>query len=1006
MINDKLLQKLKFSNPESETLNGEGPLSWKRKLDEIPVYESREFNPLARSFFFDEVPKLHDSTNAIDHNHDCSLYFSLELGLSTSSVFHLNTCYYNHRENKILPFNKRILELAKNKTLKFNSQDRHILNTLNENFPEFSKNDFSLELTWEYFYELLLLQKIINSFSQKKNELIFCEPHIEENPLSFCVYLDNMSSNENFWKISGHLLNSTNNAKTSLWDITALFFPNIVLINNHFFSFRPVSTFFLLKFFQESSGFSVKKEDLGTFLAEMIHRFGKLKIESNLSLSISQQNTTPTLIFYLNTLSSKMSAQLWFRYEKIEFPSSFHQATRADGFLQLLKIEEHFSPEVPETLHFYWASEEKEREGMKTIQSFKAISLDLQNASYLVDQNQALSLIYRLLEQGIEVWAENIKVKILNDFCLKMLSHMNWFEISLEEMNSSKQKIEAWQLIHLLKKRSLFLRLDDGSLGILPESWMESLENLFKLSEDGKFSFGAAPQINIIKDALGENFHIDEPCSHILENFKNISSLELLPESTTFKGTLRLYQKQGVAWLSFLDKLSLGGLLADEMGLGKTVQVLAFLDQVLASSPFQLILLITPKSLMGNWKNEIHKFCPHFSCSLITTNHLTQEEGQCFKNTNGKHLFIISYGLLRRHISFFEKIIFDYIFIDEAQIIKNPQAQVSMAIKSLNAKKRIALSATPIENHIGDLLSIFDFLNPGLFSKGISHPSDFSSAPMIESLFGQIRPLVLRRLKREVLTDLPDKQIEIVTIPMHPEQDKVYQTLRKAYQEKLHQIIDEQNFLKHKPYFLEGLLRLKQIATHPYLVTKDLVTKDLMTDLDHFEDFNKLEFLRNKIRVIFSNEEEHKILIFSQFVSFLTLIKRMLNEEKVSYEYLDGQSENRQDIVENFQTNKKIKIFLISLRAGGLGLNLTSADYAFIMDPWWNPAIENQAIDRLHRIGQTKKVFISKMISENSIDEKILKLHVTKIRQAEYLEATPENFFSNFSFDEIKNLFS
>ncbi len=443
----------------------------------------------------------------------------------------------------------------------------------------------------------------------------------------------------------------------------------------------------------------------------------------------------------------------------------------------------------------------------------------------------------------------------------------------------------------------------------------------------------------------------------------------------------------------FLEKLQFGGCLADDMGLGKTIQVLALLLHRKQTKPSKTppSLIIVPKTLMTNWRKEASKFAPDLNVLLYEGSTRFEKLEQFLE----QDIILMTYGVLRRDILSLKEILFDYVILDEAQAIKNESSQTTKASRLLQTQHRLALTGTPIENHIGELFSIFKFLLPGLFHKNIAsykNLSDESDTPGL--LLKALRPFLLRRTKEEVLKDLPEKNEIILYCDMEPQQKAEYARVKNYYKTQLNKNIDSQGLNKSKIQILEALTRLRQVSCHPALIDpkkKDMTSGKIETLVEHLLTIRK----QNK-----------KALVFSQFTSMLALVKDALNKEEIKYSYLDGKSVKRDGIVEEFKQSKDINVFLISLKAGGVGLNLTEAEYCFILDPWWNPAVENQAIDRAHRIGQKNKVMAYKLITKDSIEEKILELQNKKKRLYKDLEFSNESFLKKISLDDITYLFS
>jgi SNF2 family DNA or RNA helicase len=459
---------------------------------------------------------------------------------------------------------------------------------------------------------------------------------------------------------------------------------------------------------------------------------------------------------------------------------------------------------------------------------------------------------------------------------------------------------------------------------------------------------------------------------------------------------LRDYQQHGLNWLAFLDQNQLGGCLADDMGLGKTLQTITFLQHLKTTQKNKTTsLIIAPTSLIFNWNKEIEKFCP----TLKILTFVGSERSHLIKDFEKYDIILSTYGSLLNDIEFLKDETFHYVILDESQAIKNPHSKRYKAVRLLKSYNRLVLTGTPIENNTFDLYAQLNFLNPGLlgnmshfkttFSDTIDKEKYVEASQLLSKI---IAPFVLRRTKEDVAKELPEKTEDVIYCDMGKDQRKVYDFFKDKYRDYLLNKIDENGVAKSQMYILEGLTKLRQICNSTALINEE----------EDYGNFSvKTEILIEHIK---EKTGHHKILVFSQFVKMLQIIKTRLEEEDIPYEYLDGQTKDRQARVDNFQENKEVRVFLISLKAGGTGLNLTEADYVYIVDPWWNPAVENQAIDRCYRIGQSKKVMAYRMICNDTIEEKIVSLQSKKKKVAASIISVDEEKKS-FDLDEVKNLF-
>lgn len=424
--------------------------------------------------------------------------------------------------------------------------------------------------------------------------------------------------------------------------------------------------------------------------------------------------------------------------------------------------------------------------------------------------------------------------------------------------------------------------------------------------------------------------------------------------------------------------MGLGGCLADDMGLGKTIQVLALLAGLKSDKPS---LIVVPRSLVYNWKEESARFTP----KLRWLDYTGFTRQTALTQTPNTDVIITTYGTLRKDIGILKEMEFEYVILDEAQAIKNAGAQVAKAARLLHGDHRLALTGTPIENRLDDLWSIFEFLNPGM----AGHLPQWKDANAPAVLSKALRPFLLRRTKEQVLTELPQKTEQTLYCELGKKERALYTELRDHYRALLSKKIGNTGLKKSKIDVLAALLRLRQAACHPRLINPEMVTAESA----------KIETLVEQLKGVLA--EGHKALVFSQFTSLLALARKRLEQENIVMEYLDGKTQNRKKCVDRFQTDPKCGVFLISLKAGGVGLNLTAADYIFILDPWWNPAVEAQAVDRAHRIGQTKPVFAYRLIAKDTVEEKIMQMQKDKKELADAILTENNSLIRSMSAEDL-----
>ncbi|TKC05100.1 DEAD/DEAH box helicase [Pedobacter frigoris] len=549
---------------------------------------------------------------------------------------------------------------------------------------------------------------------------------------------------------------------------------------------------------------------------------------------------------------------------------------------------------------------------------------------------------------------------------------------------------------HILHKRREFT-LPDGSIAIIPEKWFTQYGSLFSLSDGGKSLRLKKHHIGLINE-LAEDGIANVTLNRKLEKLNDFENIADVQMPVNFKGDLRSYQKAGYNWFSFLRDYNFGGCLADDMGLGKTIQTLAMLQKIKEeaeqNNTHTTSLIVMPTSLIYNWLNEAKKFTPKLRIHAHTGTSRDKDISLFAKYD----IVITTYGITRVDIELLKNYYFSYIILDESQNIKNPSSKSFKAVKALKSKHKLILSGTPVENSVSDLWTQLTFLNPGLlgtqsffneeYVQAIEKRKDEDKARKLQAI---IKPFVLRRTKEQVAAELPSKTEQIFYCNMSEDQAAYYEKTKSAYRNDLLSSMDDGTYAKKQVQLLQGLTALRQLANHPAMIDESYTS-----DSGKFE--NVVHTLDNVLK------GGHKVLIFSQFVKHLNIFKSHFEKEDIPYAYLDGGTKNRGEIVAEFQQNTELKVFLISIKAGGVGLNLTQADYVFILDPWWNPAVEQQAIDRTHRIGQEKKVFIYKFIAKDTVEEKILALQNRKKRLASSLITTEESFFKSLSKEDIQEI--
>ncbi|MBQ4132229.1 MAG: SNF2 helicase associated domain-containing protein [Desulfovibrionaceae bacterium] len=575
------------------------------------------------------------------------------------------------------------------------------------------------------------------------------------------------------------------------------------------------------------------------------------------------------------------------------------------------------------------------------------------------------------------------------------------FEVHVEYDGQSVSLDRLWEAWTSNKR---YVQLKDGSYTSLPESWLKRISaKLEALGLDPaapprqQFQQFEAPVLDSLLEDIPE-VTTDSFWDTLRMKLHSFDKIKQLDEPEGLHASLRGYQKQGLSYLNFLREYGFGGILADEMGLGKTVQTLSFLQYMKEQGETGPNLIVVPTSVLPNWEREAAKFVP--SLRLLTI-YGTNREGM-FRQIADSDLVITTYALLRRDMEELEKYEFNCLILDEAQNIKNPNTITARSVRRIQSKMRLCLSGTPIENNLFELWSLFEFLMPGFlgsqhaFQRGVSKPIQDGDVDTLNYLRSRVKPFILRRTKAEVASDLPPKVETVQYCGLVDEQAELYAALAHKLRDQVLSDVEAKGIAKSQISILDALLKLRQICCHPRLLKLDM--PGFSTSLPS----GKFDAFKDMITDIV--EEGHKVLVFSQFVQMLQIIRSWLNITEIPYCYLDGASKDRFDQVDRFNNSPDIPIFLISLKAGGTGINLTSADYVIHYDPWWNPAVESQATDRTHRIGQTKQVFSYKLICQNTVEEKILHLQNMKKGVADAI-IPGQDTFKTLTREDLEMLF-
>ena len=584
---------------------------------------------------------------------------------------------------------------------------------------------------------------------------------------------------------------------------------------------------------------------------------------------------------------------------------------------------------------------------------------------------------------------------------INLKSGIDWLDLKYK-LELDGHNLPILGIKDAILSRKKYFKLADGTNIHIPEELLNRLEKFysllgeFKPNGHQKFLATAFPLVDELLQQA-DDVDSDEMFEQWAKKFNQFDKINRVTLAESFNGKLRDYQQNGFDWLNFLHEFNFGGILADDMGLGKTVQVIALIQKLKTTGQLKnAALVVVPLTVIFNWQNELNRFAGNLKV-LRYQGQKTEREKKANKFEEFD-IILMSYGILLQDQEVLQSYQWDYIILDESQRIKNSTTKTYQAVTSIPSNHRLCLTGTPVENSVADLWSQFNFLNPGM----LGSLKDFETRFMHDNENGKLQqkvlrrliyPFMLRRKKEEVLKDLPEKTDIVQYVEMTDVQKKVYHAYLDKYRNQVMEEVEEKGIERSGMKILEALTALRQISCHPAI---------LDNEQSWFES-GKMELLEEMLEEIL--QEGHKVLIFSQFVRFLDIVKNLFEMREWKYEYLDGSTRKRENHIQNFQENDEVKIFLISLKAGGLGLNLTAADYVIHLDPWWNPAVEQQATDRAHRIGQQNPVFVYKYIVKNTVEEKILKLQEEKKELSDTLITSEKGLVKQLSKEDLQALF-
>jgi superfamily II DNA or RNA helicase len=647
-------------------------------------------------------------------------------------------------------------------------------------------------------------------------------------------------------------------------------------------------------------------------------------------------------------------------------------------FLRAIQLQHPTFEEVPQTSFFYLHKQEFLEQGW-FVDAFEA----WRNEGFVI-------LGFSQLKNN-RLNANKMKVQT------NVISGIDWFDVKTK-VSFGKQEASLKEIQKSIHNKTRYVQLGDGTQGLMPQEWIEKFGHYFRSGELKDDAIRTHKSNFQIIDDLFEREVLDEQVQLEIEQYKeklaHFKEIKKIPIPKKLNATLRDYQKEGLNWLNFLDEFGFGGCLADDMGLGKTIQVIAYFLSQHEKGNRQPNLVIVPTSLLFNWQREIDKFAPHLKyIALYGTNRETSK-----LRFDAYDVVLTTYGTLLSDAELLKNQLFNIIVLDESQAIKNPESKRYKAVRLLKARQRLVVTGTPLENNTFDLFSQLSFAMPGLlgnskrFATDYSIPIDkFQDTARARELQQKVHPFILRRTKKQVAKELPEKTEMVIYCEMDTEQRRVYDSYKVEFQKYLSGLSQDEVGASSL-HILQGLTKMRQICNSPALLSDEEF---------YGEQSAKLDELMLQINTL---KGQHKILVFSQFVGMLELIKKRLEAERIKFAYLTGQTKKREEQVELFQNDEETRVFLISLKAGGTGLNLTKAEYVFLVDPWWNPAVENQAIDRAHRIGQTSKVIAVRLITPNTIEEKIMELQQRKRLLVDELIHTDNNILKQLSREDLIGL--
>jgi superfamily II DNA or RNA helicase len=808
------------------------------------------------------------------------------------------------------------------------------------------------------------------------------------NPTPLNFHFDVKAKKET-WEITGHFkdpFSDDENEQISMNEIKIILGPNIIIHDKELRLVNCDHLHDLMSYLDNNEILEIPKDkqnsnELKSFLS---HTTGLEKADVPEELNLKHKYIKPKVQLEVHYQQSPSGHDLWGEF------FTFYNDQKLIPFSSLSLIQT--NPK-----HVYVKDEKAEYDIYNYLRNMEGLQFAAEDNYDKVRFDPMLfsDTVATLWKLGVEVKGEGKRIIAPDSVSVDVKPQQDWFEIR-SKLSFNRERLPQPVLLRQAKEKSLFVSLNDKESGVLPLEWLQKQLHLTSVAIKRDKNYYIHKSMSLFVEKTIENEIKKKKIpgfTEIIKKIKAYNKAKPIPVSKNFNGVLRPYQNDSMKWLNFLDEMSIGGCLADDMGLGKTVQVLAWLQTYKEKKEIKKPhLIICPKSLIFNWKNEANKYCPEFNVKVYAGH--KKDRLKQLDDLKANDILIMSYGTLRRDIEILADIEFEYTILDEAQAIKNENSQTSKACCLINTYNRLALTGTPVENHFGELFSLFKFLNPGLFGVKISKSNfEGGNEVVVKNILRGLKPFILRRTKSEVLDDLPDKTESFLICEMEEKQADLYKELETYYQSHLNKKVKTDGIKRTKIHILEALLRMRQAACHPRLIHPDFA----------IEESSKLKMVIEKLKQL--HQAGHKALIFSQFTTLLKILGERLKEEGIDFSYLDGQTNKREEVVEEFKQDDNKSAFLISIKAGGFGLNLTEANYCFILDPWWNPAVEEQAIDRTHRIGQKQKVTAYRVISKGTVEEKILDLQKNKKDLAKQLMFQDGTVLSDLSLRDFDYLF-